>query len=196
MSHNPAALQQSSGSIDAETLVALYTDRLIALARSRLPRKLAGRVDPEDVVQSAFRSFFRIARDPDRKACYGDDLWQILASITVNKVRQKIDHHTAKKRAVDRESVAFGAEFIDVDEWGTPRSREPSPEEASILIEELQLAMRGLIPLHLRVVEMILQGHPSELVAAEVGRSDRMVRIILERFRERLERRLSDNGGD
>jgi RNA polymerase sigma-70 factor (ECF subfamily) len=35
-----------------------YVDRLIALARSRLRGAMAGRVDPEDVVQSAYRSFF------------------------------------------------------------------------------------------------------------------------------------------
>ena len=39
-----------------------YVDRLIELARSRLSPKLARRLDPEDVVQSACRSFFRLAR--------------------------------------------------------------------------------------------------------------------------------------
>ena len=35
-----------------------YAERLTALARSRLATKLASRVDPDDVVQSAYRSFF------------------------------------------------------------------------------------------------------------------------------------------
>ena len=45
----------------AEELLDRYVSRLIQLARSRLPSKLARRLDPEDVVQSACRSFFRRA---------------------------------------------------------------------------------------------------------------------------------------
>ena len=35
-----------------------YTRQLVGLARRRLDERLAGKVDPEDVVQSAFKSFF------------------------------------------------------------------------------------------------------------------------------------------
>ena len=45
----------------AEELFNRFSERLVALARSRLSEKLARRVGPEDVVQSAFRSFFREA---------------------------------------------------------------------------------------------------------------------------------------
>ena len=44
-----------------EELFSRYTTQLVALARSRLSPKLAGRVDAEDVVQSAYRSFFLAA---------------------------------------------------------------------------------------------------------------------------------------
>src|SRR4051812_50134846 len=46
----------------AEELFRRYSGRLTALARSRLSHALATRVDAEDVVQSAYRSFFRLAR--------------------------------------------------------------------------------------------------------------------------------------
>jgi len=39
-----------------------YAARLLGLARRMLAEKLAARVDPEDVVQSAYRSFFLHAR--------------------------------------------------------------------------------------------------------------------------------------
>ena len=41
----------------------LYVDRLAALAQSRLSARLAQRIDADDVVQSAFRSFFCGARE-------------------------------------------------------------------------------------------------------------------------------------
>ncbi len=40
-----------------------YVERLLALARTRLGARLRRRVDPEDVVQSAYRSFFLHAQD-------------------------------------------------------------------------------------------------------------------------------------
>ena len=46
----------------AAELVQRFTGRLLALARGQLSDKLARRVDPEDVVQSAYRSFFAGAR--------------------------------------------------------------------------------------------------------------------------------------
>jgi RNA polymerase sigma-70 factor (ECF subfamily) len=36
-----------------------YACRLVGLAADRLPRALQAKLDPEDVVQSVFRSFFR-----------------------------------------------------------------------------------------------------------------------------------------
>src|SRR5205814_1905623 len=46
-----------------DALFQRFTERLIAKAAARLSPKLARRVDPEDVVQSALATFFRKARD-------------------------------------------------------------------------------------------------------------------------------------
>ncbi len=42
----------------ADALFRRYAERLIGLVRLRLSEKLARRVDPEDIVQSVYRSFF------------------------------------------------------------------------------------------------------------------------------------------
>lgn len=42
----------------AEEIFREYSARLIALARSRLGDRLRAKVDPEDVLQSVFRTFF------------------------------------------------------------------------------------------------------------------------------------------
>ena len=49
---------QAGDEAAAEALFARYADRLTQLAASRLARRLAARIDPEDVVMSAYRSFF------------------------------------------------------------------------------------------------------------------------------------------
>ena len=53
---------QAGDEAAAEALFARYADRLTQLAASRLARRLAARIDPEDVVMSAYRSFFVGAR--------------------------------------------------------------------------------------------------------------------------------------
>jgi RNA polymerase sigma-70 factor (ECF subfamily) len=176
----------------AAELVRLYTYRLLALARSRLPANLARRADPEDVVQSAFRSFFRIVATDAVAVQPGDDLWQLLAAITLRKVHRQVARHwSAEKRSVGRENYWTDAGSLFGME---PQllSREPSPEEQAEVVDELQEAMREMNPLHRRMVELSLQGHPTGEVATATSRSDRMVRLILEQFRKNLEQRLCD----
>jgi RNA polymerase sigma-70 factor (ECF subfamily) len=59
-----------------------YAERLIAVARRLLSDKLAARIDPEDVVQSAYRSFFLRARDGQYVVRESGDLWRLLIAIT------------------------------------------------------------------------------------------------------------------
>ena len=42
----------------ARRIVDRYIDRLLPLARRHLSQRLASRIDPEDIVQSVFRTFF------------------------------------------------------------------------------------------------------------------------------------------
>src|SRR5438093_12587143 len=55
-----------------------YVDRLTRLARVRLSTKLAARLDPDDVVMSAYRSFFVGARDRRFTLKESGDLWRLL----------------------------------------------------------------------------------------------------------------------
>ncbi|MHC5543712.1 ECF-type sigma factor, partial [Singulisphaera rosea] len=59
-----ALLQRYQGGEDgaADEIFARYFERLTLLARSRLSARLASRTDPEDIVMSAYRSFFLEAR--------------------------------------------------------------------------------------------------------------------------------------
>jgi RNA polymerase sigma factor (sigma-70 family) len=175
------------GDSDAsEALFSRYVERLTRLARSRLSRKLAARVDPEDVVQSAYRSFFRLASNGDVHLHQSGDLWRLLARITLRKVCRSARRHLADCRTVDREEA-----------WPTETeaallAREPSPAEAAALIDELRCALEPLSPAHRRIVELRLQGHEVADIAAAVQRSARTVRRTLAGLGEHLEARLID----
>src|SRR4051794_19962313 len=87
----------------AEALFHRYAQRLTQLARSRLSRRLAARVDAEDVVLSAYRSFFRLARDGEVLLRQSGDLWRVLVRITLRKLYRNARRHRADCRSVQRE---------------------------------------------------------------------------------------------
>src|SRR5262245_42676912 len=62
-----------------------YLVRLTALARARISPKLAARFDADDVVMSAYRSFFVGLREDAFVVENGRDLWQLLVQITLRK---------------------------------------------------------------------------------------------------------------
>src|SRR5262245_44814537 len=111
-----------------------YLERLTRLAQSRLAVKLAARVDPEDIIQSAYRSFFVAARQGRFELTRGGDLWRLLAEVTLHKLYRHVEHHLAQRRSVQRErqttdSVLGGLAFAN---------HEPTPEEAAAAADELE----------------------------------------------------------
>lgn len=179
----------------AKEIVERYVTRLIALARTRLSAKLRRRVDPEDVVQSAYRSFFRHAADDRYVLDRSGDLWRLLAAIVMNKLHGQVEFHTAQKRSIRMEESqaspgADNASFINP----APFAKQPTVSEVLGVNEELQRTMHDLPENHQKILEMRLQGHNVPEIAEEIGRSERTVRRALENVRNLLEHRLSGDG--
>jgi RNA polymerase sigma-70 factor (ECF subfamily) len=172
----------------ARELFYRYSERLIALVRSRLSDKLASRLDPEDVVQSVYRSFFSDARDNRCVLEQSGDLWRLLVTMTMHKLLDQAKRQQAGKRSVDREVSSSEAEWCGMN--SAMLSREPSPDDAVAVLEELELLMRGLDPVHRRIIEMRLQGHSSTEIATAVDRSRQLVALVLRQAHERLSQRL------
>ncbi len=175
----------------AEALFLRYVHRLVALARSRLSPKLARRIDAEDVVQSAYRSFFVDAREGKFALRQSGDLWRLLAVITLNKLRGQAEFHTAGKRQLSVEQsvskhdvCAAAAEAV---------TREHSPEQEMVVLEEIELLTEGMDETQRRIVELRLQGFQIDEIAADVRRSERTVRRVMEKVRARLDQRLLES---
>jgi DNA-directed RNA polymerase specialized sigma24 family protein len=179
------AEQLAAGQATAATaLYERFSHRLIALARSRLDGRLKAKVDPEDVVQSALRSFFARAADGRLAAPDGDRLWGLLVLLTLRKCRKQARQHLAGRRDARREAAAGagGLEEVALD-------REPTPEEAACLAETLEGVMAQLsAPVKRRVLEMSLQGYAVEEIAAELNYYERGVKRVRAEVRELLTR--------
>src|SRR5262245_41755317 len=174
----------------AEALFQRYVERLTQLARSRLSRKLAARVDAEDVVLSAFRSFFLLARGAEVTLRQSGDLWRLLVLITLRKVYRNARRHQAECRNVEREQGRAGETDRDLE--AAALSREPTPADAAALLDELRCVLAPLTPGQRRIVELRLEGHDVEEIATTVQRCARTVRRTLTKLGEELERRLSE----
>src|SRR6266478_2806061 len=74
---------RADDSMAATNLFRRYSRRLIGLARTRLQGEMKRKVDPEDVMQSVFRSFFRRHADGKFELEGWDNLWSLLACITL-----------------------------------------------------------------------------------------------------------------
>ena len=160
-----------------------YALRLITLAHGRLSAKLAARVDPEDVVQSAYRSFFVGARNGRYTLEGSGDLWRLLVAITLHKVRRQVEVHTADKRSINRE------QRLEDGLLGIPASllaREPSAAEAVTLAETLENVLGRLTPTERCVIELRLQGYSLAEIVAETQRSRATVQPVLDRVKQQL----------
>lgn len=174
----------------AEAIFDRYVSRLTALVRKRIGARLQRRVDPEDVLQSAYRSFFRKSQqDEFEKLDDGDDMWRLLAAITINKLLSQCAFHGAAKRSIAEEASVNGfATVLRVSPDAI--AREPAPDEAVAMIDELQNVMETLEELPRKVLELRLTGLDPKEIAAEVFRSPRSVRRILAELHTEFHQRL------
>jgi DNA-directed RNA polymerase specialized sigma24 family protein len=170
----------------ADRLFTHYAQDLTRVAEQHLSARLAGREDGADVVQSALRTFFRRNREGQFQIASSAELWRLLVKITVLKACAKGRHHTAAMRDV-RAEVAQGD-----DAWlAYAVAKEPGPEEAVALVDQIEVLLRGLPPEYARILEMLLQEHPKTEIAKTLGISRTSVHRAAVLLRERLESSLS-----
>jgi RNA polymerase sigma-70 factor (ECF subfamily) len=161
-----------------------YTRQLVGLARQRLNERLAGKVDAEDVVQSAYKSFFVRQRAGQIDVGNWSSLWGLLTVITLRKVADRAAHFRAGKRDAGRELPAPAGEQAPA--WQTALDREPNPDEAALLTEVVEELMRELDADERPVLELSLQGHSTSEISERLGRAERSVRRLREHIRKRL----------
>ncbi len=175
------------GNQDAATaLYVRYAKRLQALARAQTGEQLASRFDPEDVVQSVFRTFFRRAVETGYDVPAGDELWQLLLVMALNKIRTLATHHRAQKRDVGRTG---NPEHFEKLCQGSSGQDEIAYETMRMVVEEL---VADLPAPKNRIVELRIEGHEVQEIAKETNRSMRTVERTLQQFRNRLAKLIDD----
>jgi RNA polymerase sigma-70 factor (ECF subfamily) len=170
----------------ADAIFRRFAHRLIALAQQRLDVRVRQKVDPEDVVLSAFKSFFLRHAQQEFELASWDSLWSLLTLITLRKCGHQTRHFHAAAHDVRREVTPAGGVDDSHASWQAI-AREPTPAEAALLAETLQQLFDSLDPDGRRIVELALEGCKVGEIADRIGRAERTVYRTLERVKRRLQ---------
>jgi RNA polymerase sigma-70 factor (ECF subfamily) len=176
----------------AEMIFQRFARQLVALARRHLDVKLSGKVDAEEVVQSAYKSFFLQLRESKVSAYNWQGLWGLLALITIRKCAERVRYFWADRRDVRRELTPATDEEQSAP-WLTAINREPTPIEAAVLAETVERLLREALPEERPVIELSLQGYTTQEISEQLGRAERTVRRLRQQVKERLARMQSED---
>src|SRR5947209_14292270 len=120
----------------AQLLWERYHVRLVVLARQKLRGARRRAADEEDVVQSAFHSFFRgVAQGRFPQLGDRDNLWRLLVVITARKALDQLAAEHAKRRGG---GTSGDDPRIHTDETAIEQivGDEPTPEFAAQVAEQ------------------------------------------------------------
>ena len=180
---------KAGDSADIQRLWDRYFQRLVRLAGAKLPGHCRRAFDEEDVALSAFQSFCdRAGRGQFPQLSGRDDLWRLLATLTVRKAALTMRHQTRQKRGGGRVlgESAFVARNCETKSAGGISeiiSREPTPEDAARFADAFDDLIGRLSDQTLKTIALRkLKGDTVEEIGASVGAStrtiDRKLRLI------------------
>jgi DNA-directed RNA polymerase specialized sigma24 family protein len=179
-----------------------FSPRLLAMVRRHLDNRIRRREDEQDVLQSVYATFCAGQLNGKASPASREELWKLLVRITMCTVVNTAHRHLAARRDVRRErSDAFeshpgGGLFPRWMLDHVDRS-QPSHEEMTIVLEEVERLLHGL-PADLRaIVNWKLEGFTNAEIASMLGRTVRSVELKMQVIRKYIERAAgpSENSG-
>jgi len=159
-----------------------YSHQLEQIAAKNIHAGLKRRFDGEDIVQSAFRTFFRRQQDNQFRIKHSDQLWRLLVRITLCKTRSHARRHTAARR--DAKAEKAGA--VDWESLG----QEASPQDVIALWEEVDAVLEGLPDQAGDILFKRIEGETKSDIARQLNLSRQTIHRILKLVETRLSERL------
>lgn len=166
----------------ATALYERYATRVKGLVSQQMGDYLKVNVEPEDIVQSVFKSVFRGVTSASYQAPASGSLWHLIAILAIHKVRSKARHQTASKRDLRRTE--------SLDELSIAEFGQVSPQEWEVATRE---CLEKLTEAEQQVIGLRIQGYTVEEIASQLEKSRRTVERLLQAARDELARMLVED---
>jgi len=149
--------------------------------------------DHDDVAQVAFDAFSAAlteGRYPDVGG--SDELWRLLAVITVRKASDLAKAESAQRRGGDATVVSLNDSGLAVM---PPASSEATPELAAAMTDEFRRLLSGLADPELETVALLkFEGYTNDEIAQHLGYTRRTIQRMLNRIKRLWSHEIEQNG--
>ncbi|MDA1166269.1 MAG: sigma-70 family RNA polymerase sigma factor [Planctomycetota bacterium] len=172
----------------ADELFSRYSRQLLTLAERQIGEDLRQRLDPDDITQTVFRTFFRRNQAGEITVDHESRLWRLLVTITLNKVRRR----SRDQRAARRDPRSEIQSDLTDNAMLEIVSQEPTPLQASALTELIEATIADLDESENSMFRMCLEGFTTTEIADSTGVSRWTVRRLLDRVGYQLEDRIRE----
>ena len=160
-----------------------FAERLIHHAAKHISQVFNAKIDPEDIVQSVFRSFFVRHRVDKIRFESWNDLFSFLLLVTSRKCGEKARMLLAEKRSVNREQV-LDPEMSPEQNFGV--AGDPTPDQVAIFNETLTTLMEPMSESQRTIVHMRMKNYTYAEIGDKLGRTERTVYRTLGEIRDRM----------
>jgi len=163
-----------------------YSARLVAFVRKRIPNALKPILDPEEVVQMTFLTYFRGIRSQSLVNPESGDLWPLLVAICRRKMLENLQWHQRRKRySVGQVSLSApespSSPAIQVPNSDHTASRKYRIGEVHDRVQE------RLSPREREINAARMNGLSDEELQEQFDCCERTIRRAVRRFQELLE---------
>lgn len=165
----------------AAQLYERYQRKLLPLVASHLSEKLRQRLDADDLVQSIFKSAFRVTKEGQTQFSDDTGFWKWLVTVALNKTFKRIERETADMRDPGREisPQADGDDYL-----ADCLSRQPTGEQVVVLADLLENILHRLDDDQKQVLLLRLEGFTQKEIAAKLDVCDKTVQRRFDTIRE------------
>jgi RNA polymerase sigma factor (sigma-70 family) len=158
-------------------------DNLLALIEKNLSEKFRIRVDVTDIAQDAMASLLIRIRNKKLKPRSGQEIWKLLCTIALCKLRNQIRRHTTQKNDLRREDRTVVTDGLAVT----------VPPEAEIELRELiEMLQKNLGVEAGKILKMTLLEFTVKEISIELNITTAHVKSWQDRIRNKLKDYLSD----
>ena len=147
---------QGGDSRAASLLYSRFTGRLLDLLQNRLAGRVRSRIDPESVMHSALKSLLLRTDQGQFDFVDDGDVWRLLVTISLNKVRNRVRDAQAARRDVRREIRSSEIEFDAA--LANCLVASPGEEETMVFAELVESLLNRLSPVNQEIVRFRLEG--------------------------------------